>query len=232
MQTRTLCLMALGGTALLAGGATLFSSPAVAPVPLDPAVPRSVMVQVTITNLTRGQTFSPPLVVVHDPGVDLFEAGMPASIELQALAEDGDAGPLMALLGGDPGVLDLQQAAAALDPGASTTLTVMADPAHRHLSIAGMLVSTNDTFFGLDAFEGMAAGSRVELLLPAWDAGTEVNSENCAFIPGPPCGGAGVHDPTPAEGYVHISSGIQGIGDLGPEADWRNPVARVVLELL
>jgi hypothetical protein len=32
------------------------------------------------------------------------------------------------------------------------------------------------------------------------------------------------------EGYVYISNGISGIGDLAPnDFDWRNPVARVVV---
>jgi len=44
-----------------------------------------------------------------------------------------------------------------------------------------------------------------------------------------PTNGAG-HDPTPAEGYVYVDSGIHGIGDLVPaERDWRGPVAEVVI---
>jgi len=40
---------------------------------------------VTITNLTRGQSFTPILVVNHHHGLTLFTVGSPASEELAAL---------------------------------------------------------------------------------------------------------------------------------------------------
>lgn len=57
---------------------------------------------VTITNLTRGQSFTPILVFSHRPRVTLFEVGSPASSELATLAEDGDIGPLSTLLSEKP----------------------------------------------------------------------------------------------------------------------------------
>ena len=47
-------------------------------------------------------------------------------------------------------------------------------------------------------------------------------------IPGPTCG---VDGGSPeGEGFVHVSGGIHGIGDLAPaEYDWRNPVATVTV---
>lgn len=67
----------------------------------------------------------------------------------------------------------------------------------------------------------------------AYDAGSEDNSEDCAYIPGPPCGNGDVRDTVGAEGYVYIHSGIHGIGDLEPaEFDWGNPVATVKIERL
>lgn len=63
----------------------------------------------------------------------------------------------------------------------------------------------------------------------AYDAGSKENNELCPFIPGPACAGAGagVRAPAGAEGFVYVHSGIQGVGDLGPENDWRNPVAKI-----
>ena len=40
--------------------------------------------EVTITNLTRGQIFSPPIVIAHDSKHSLFTLGDPASDELAA----------------------------------------------------------------------------------------------------------------------------------------------------
>jgi len=95
-----------------------------------------------------------------------------------------------------------------------------------------MLVSTNDTFAGLDGVP-LPPNGDVVLYANGWDAGSEANSESCKFIPGPPCGAAGAHDPSPAEGFVTISNGIHGIGDLDPsQFDWRNPVAQVRIHRL
>ncbi|MEQ8993810.1 MAG: spondin domain-containing protein, partial [Pseudomonadales bacterium] len=43
--------------------------------------------QVSITNLTKGQAFTPPLVVTHDASVSQFQVGAPASLPLEILAE-------------------------------------------------------------------------------------------------------------------------------------------------
>jgi hypothetical protein len=64
----------------------------------------------------------------------------------------------------------------------------------------------------------------------AYDAGSEYNSENCDFIPGPPCNRPKERDTGGAEGYVYVHSGIHGIGSLEPaEFDWLNPVAKIVI---
>ncbi|MCP4627797.1 MAG: hypothetical protein GY850_30405 [bacterium] len=81
------------------------------------------------------------------------------------------------------------------------------------------------------AIRGVYARSWGDVAVDArtYDAGTEFNSENCAYIPG--CGGGGVHDPADAEGYVYIHNGIHGIGGINgldpAEYDWRNPVATI-----
>jgi hypothetical protein len=49
--------------------------------------------EVTVTNVTRDQQFTPLLVVAHHPRVRLFELGQPASSELETLAEEGVTGP-------------------------------------------------------------------------------------------------------------------------------------------
>jgi hypothetical protein len=189
---------------------------------------------VTITNLTSNQIFSPPLLATHGDGMALFVAGEPASADLAELAENGNNTLLFDALITEGSVTDVLASAAPLMPGASTTYVVSSTKAGRLLSAVGMLVSTNDSFFALDGMElPRKHKERVRYLVPAWDAGSEANSENCAFIPGPPCGAGAVHDPSDAEGFVHISNGIHGIGGV-PQApyDWNNPVAMVAIKRL
>jgi hypothetical protein len=48
----------------------------------------------TITNITRGQVISPPIVFSHRHDYSFFELGAPASDALVQLAEDGMTVPL------------------------------------------------------------------------------------------------------------------------------------------
>jgi hypothetical protein len=198
--------------------------------------------RVTVTNLTQGQVFSPPLVVAHDAGVALFEEGAPASEGLAALAEDGQTQPLSEALSGMPGIHGIATADGPIPPGASRSVEVPATGGRALVSALGMLVQTNDSFFfgrvaGLPdaAVLVPGAGSAVPLsssaLANAWDAGSERNTESCEHIPGPPCGNPGVRVTEGAEGFVHVSAGMHGVGDLSASVyDWRNPVARIDVE--
>ena len=53
-----------------------------------------------MTNLTKGQTFTPLLFATHAPSVRLFAPGTQASSQLQMVAEEGDTTMLAALLRG------------------------------------------------------------------------------------------------------------------------------------
>ena len=190
--------------------------------------------EVTVTNLTRGQRFTPILVATHKAGVRLFELGSPASPQLKTLAEEGNVAPMTALLLGNPNVLDVVNSGALLNPGSSITQRVRTHGDFDHVSVAAMLIPTNDGFFAVNDLEGPDEMEAVAVFSPAYDAGTEVNDERCASIPGPSfieCGGPGGGGaPGGGEGYVHIHAGIHGIGDLNPAIrDWRNPVARITI---
>ncbi len=194
--------------------------------------------EVTITNLTRGQRFTPILVASHKAGVKLFALGQPASPELAILAEEGDTAPLTGLLAAMPKVLDVTDSGALLNPGASVSLKVKTRGAFNHLSVASMLIPTNDGFFALNGIAGPWGRRMATHTSVAYDAGSERNDELCASIPGPSfaeCGGpGGGGKPTGGEeGYVHIHAGIHGIGDLNAaDRDWRNPVAHIVIRRL
>ncbi len=188
--------------------------------------------EVSVTNLTRNQQFTPVLVVTHRPALRLFEGGVPASPELATLAEEGSTGPLADRLRASDGVRNVETSSGLLDPGRTVTVRIAGVPSLDRISLAAMLIPTNDAFTALDAAELPSSGS-ANHRTPAYDAGSERNDELCASIPGPnffECGGPGGGDQVEGgeEGFVHIHAGIHGIGDLeAAERDSRNPVARV-----
>lgn len=185
--------------------------------------------EVTITNITKGEIFTPVLVATHQRGVRLFELGQPASPELEALAESGNTQPLTDALLASGKALDVVTSGGVLPPGQSVTLKVKSNGKHAYLSVASMLVPTNDAFVAVTGIR--LSKKHRSLTTPAYDAGTEDNDELCVSIPGPPfiCAGEGV-SANGGEGYVYVHAGIQGNGDLVPAShDWRNPVARITI---
>lgn len=203
--------------------------------------------EVTVTNITRDQRFTPILVASHREGVHLFALGDPASAALETLAEEGNTGPLTTLLLGMSDVADVQSSPAPppadnlIAPGESITVSVEAKAGFNHVSVAAMLIPTNDAFFALNGMPGPRGNETVTFFAPAYDAGSEVNNEMCASIPGPgfpecvtggnPDGnGGGAMTVGGEEGFVHIHGGIHGIGDLSAaHRDWRNPVAKIMI---
>ena len=184
---------------------------------------------VTITNITNSINFTPILVASHRKGVSLYELGSPASDELTAIAEGGDTAPLAAVLDADPRVADVQNSGGLLEPGQSVTVTVSARRGARFISLASMMLPTNDGFIALNSVRAPRHGA-VTYYSQGFDAGTEPNDELCISIPGPTCGGEGPSPGIDGEGYVHIHRGMHGIGDLAPDVyDWRNPVAAVTI---
>lgn len=190
--------------------------------------------KVSITNLTRGQIFSPAVVATHTSAMHpLFELGAPASDELAAVAEDAVVDPLIEQLEGSPNVsnvLLLTGENGPILPGETASVIVDVNPTASLVSLVGMLVTTNDAFYGMNAAASPRAGSSVHFLR-AYDAGSEANNELCSHVPGPPCGSGGVRDTAGAEGYVHVHAGIHGIADLVPSMhDWHNPVALLKIQ--
>ena len=189
--------------------------------------------QVEITNVTPGQTFTPILLVTHHGSSGIFELGQPASEELAVLAEGGDTGPLAAALTAQSG-RQAQTIDGLVMPGQTAEAWVEAYPGQR-LTIAAMLIPTNDTFVAVDSvFLPFFGATSVHAL--AYDAGSEPNDQNCANIPGPVCGGEGF---SPASGdpvgVVHVSNGFHDLSASDPDAlspvtyTWNNPVAIVTI---
>lgn len=203
--------------------------------------------EVTVTNLTRGQRFTPILAVTHDDDFHLFRLGQPASPQLRTLAEEGNTAPMVALLSGLTGVVGEVVSSPApppLDrltgPGKSITLSLHGNGRFDHISVAAMLIPTNDAFFAVNAAALPRGETSVTVFAPAYDAGSERNDELCSSIPGPgfmecvtpsnPSGDGGGAQVGQGEGFVHIHAGMHGVGNMNAAMrDWRNPVAKVTI---
>lgn len=186
--------------------------------------------KVTITNVTKGQSFTPFLVATHTSNIGFFNLGEPASAELSQIAEGGNISPLSELLSGSRLVGAAAATEGLLMPGKSVEIMLDANYRYRKISFAAMLLPTNDTFVAIDGVRLPSRG-KTTLFANAYDAGTETNDEMCSSIPGPTCGGVPFSPEDEGEGYVHLSSGIHGAGDLASsQYDWRNHVAKVVIE--
>lgn len=218
---------------------------------LASASTNAAQLDIQITNLTRGSYFTPLLVAAHVPGERVFAFAMPASANLQAMAEGGDISGLVTDMDAINATVVANPAGGLLVPGASTSASLNTDgaPDNTRLSIVAMLLPSNDGFMGLNAVAIPEEPGTYVFNVNAYDAGTEGNDEIIgsgapgeAGYPAPPpvaaasgTGGTGVA--ADAEGFVHIHRVV--LGDTDPEAGpsdidslvhrWLNPVVRVVV---
>jgi hypothetical protein len=145
---------------------------------------------ITITNLTHNQPFSPVAGLLHASDFHAWQIGEVASDALEKLAEGGDASELLVLQQNNP----QYHAAAPLFAGESMSFRLMADDRYQdRLTLATMLVNTNDAFSGVNAMEldAMDHGHTQVVYGYALDAGTEANTEIAGTVPGPADGGVG-----------------------------------------
>jgi hypothetical protein len=188
--------------------------------------------RVTITNITDGQLQTPFVVATHKGSVKAFRSGEPASAGLQALAENGGVPVFVGELSGV--AYDVAVAGGGpIAPGASASAYITTGPGARKLSVAGMLICTNDGFAGLNSKTLNRSGSQT-FYGHAYDAGTEINTQAYADLV-PPCDGSGMSGmskPETAEnGVVHHHAGITDDGDLSTATHgWTGPVIKVEVE--
>ncbi|MGB7860958.1 MAG: spondin domain-containing protein [Acidimicrobiia bacterium] len=192
--------------------------------------------RVSITNLTSGQPMTPYVVATHSFRAGIFRPWRSASPGLQALAENGGVDVLKAELEANPRFGDVQVAGTPpVVPGATVSVDVVSTPGSRFISLAGMLICTNDGFGGISR-KWLDPHRTRTFYAYAWDAGTERNTEAYTDLV-PPCDGSGqtgVSNPALAEnGRVHLHRGIKGIADLVPSVHgWQGPVVKIVIEPL
>lgn len=165
-------------------------------VPLARA--ESIVVVVENTQPLDGMFFTPVWVAAHDGSFDIWSSGEPASNfpGLEALAEEGDTGPIgMSFEGSPAGLAGGAHATIAADnipapvfsPGeARTFLLDVGDPTlNRYFSYASMAIPSNDLFFAtsvpttheiFDAAGNFNGTFTIEIFgSDIVDGGTEVN---------------------------------------------------------
>ncbi|MEM7309528.1 MAG: spondin domain-containing protein [Planctomycetota bacterium] len=200
---------ALTTTTLLAAP-SLLSAQATTGQPMK-SVP-SVVVTLENVQPGAGVFLTPPWVGIHDGTFDSYDGGSPASVplggnEIEALAEDGNNGPITAtfdvLQPGAPQVGAAVGPSGPLAPGQRVSFTLNVDPLqNRYFSYGSMVIPSNDTFIAngnplahqlFDATGAFVGQSFIVSGDETNDAGTEVNDEiagNVAFLaqPGPNIG--------------------------------------------
>jgi hypothetical protein len=201
--------------------------------------------EIVVENLTSGQPFTPPAVAIHRPAITLYEVGDPASEAIKEIAENGNLDPAVALLSGSNQVSDFGAAFGPtippLLPGEATSITLRSERGAKLVSFAAMLICTNDGFTGIDDVRlPDDLGESITVYANAYDAGTELNTEDFADIV-PPCqglvgvgsddAGTGMSNPALAEnGVITHHPGVLGGDDLVPGIHgWTDPVAMVTV---
>lgn len=197
--------------------------------------------EITIDNLTSGQPLSPGVVVAHTKETAIFAVGAAASEGIRLIAEQGNPSTALGELTDATGVARVVNTGAPIHrtggPGPSSlTISLEASANANRLSLAVMLICTNDGFAGLNSVKLPGGFAPATFYAMGYDAGTEVNEETSLSIVDP-CGVIGPvtlapdgDSRTPQGGVVSMHSGIQGGGALVPGSHgWTEPVARVTV---
>jgi len=177
--------------------------------------------QIEVSNLSNSQPLSPVLISLNDGRFMPWTVGSAASMALEKLAEGGDNSELLSSAQlADSGSYKAASADAPIGPGASDTLTLEFETLHSDtidgsnsqvfLSLATMLVNTNDAFSGVSSLDitDLAVGDYKMHTYAAFDAGTERNSELVGSIPGPADNGTGYSETRDDVNFVHIHPGV------------------------
>lgn len=175
--------------------------------------------EVGVVNLTQNQPFSPLAVVLHDSSYAPWTVGSSASQGLELLSESGDNSQFLDEAGENLSRKSLINAHGRMSrvsgeglilPGESETVQTSVGGYEILLSLATMLVNTNDAYAGVEAFDisDLEVGEELTRLLTTYDAGTEGNSEMASSIPGPAAGGEGFNIVRDDVNYVTHHSGI------------------------
>lgn len=192
---------------------------------------------ISVTNLTANQPMSPLAIMTHTEEYNLFEVGSAASMELEYLAEGGSNAELLALSDSESSVGASVSGNGLLLPGSTDSVELTVTSYYPYLSIASMLVNTNDAFVGETGIDvsNLEVGGRYSMSMSVWDSGTEANDELSETIPGPAGGGEGFNAERNDDDRVTFHSGVisqdDGLSSSTLSANHRflNPGAQLVI---
>lgn len=198
--------------------------------------------QVTVHNLTANQPMSPPAVVIHQAGYEAWTPGAAASVGLEMIAESGASADFLSEADANPAVkMSGASDAGPFMPGNTATVTLEGD-VHTglRLSVAAMLGNTNDGFMGVAGHDisDLGAGDSTSFMVGAMDAGTEMNSESAATVPGPAGGGEAFNAARDDVDFVSVHAGVVTMDDglatstLDESHRWDGPVAKITVSRL
>ncbi len=201
---------------------------------------------VTVTNLTAGQPFSPLAYSIHYSGFSPFAIGMPATGGIEKIAESGATEDYTNEAMANPDVVLADHAMGLTLPGESKIVSLnvsveMANADQLLFSLVNMLGNTNDGFAGINsvAIGKLAVGENLTLNALSYDAGTEMNTETQATIPGPAGGGEGfnaVRDDMADQVTMHPGAVTRDDGKMDSALTqmhrWDNPTARITITRL
>ena len=228
------------GLAMVAGLSAYrceFNPPVVKPKP-DP----TRQYELSITNLTAGQPFSPLAVIAHSGAYSVFNIGAAASAGLERLAEDGSPVLLLSEADSSAAVYTTERGSDPIAPATSATIGFEVRASQQRdgltVSIATMLVNTNDAFTGHSGIDigDLAAGDSLTVNAISYDSGTEANSEAAGTMPGPADGGEGfnaarddLRDQVTAHGGVVTADDGLSTSVLNQVHRWDNPTSRITV---
>lgn len=166
---------------------------------------------ISVTNLTANQPLSPLAVLGHNSHYQLFTLGSAATQALEMLAEGGDNSAVLAIRNSSRNVGYSASGSGVILPGSSDTVTLTMNRfTASRVSVASMLVNTNDAFVGETKVRvsQLGVGESVTMNMTVWDSGTEANAETAATVPGPAGGGEGFNSTRDDSDKVSFHAGV------------------------
>ena len=191
--------------------------------------------EANLTNLTANQPMAPMAAILHNQNFTAWQLSAVASDGLEQLAEGGDPTAFLTEAADNTDVRDNLAGGGITPPGGSDRVTLSGTLNGTRLSVASMLVNSNDAFTGISghSLDSLQVGQSIVIDVNSYDAGTEDNSETASGIPGPAGGGEGFNAVRDDRDFIAVHPGVVSADDglatsvLDESHRIQNPVARL-----